>query len=447
MKASFAAFTTIFTPPCSITWFPTATKVPSQYPPAPTQAIVHCEPSFWEKYIEERGFDYYSPAICPSGFYVGPSCIVTRPKTSEGFPAVQDSETAAYCIPHGHVCTSDTTDFREGALWSASRTDTIVGARVTIGPAIQIRGLAEDPESLETYSVWPGTIVTTTTPVLTYPEETTDYPYRTRTYSTSTELVSILPLPTSYSSLLLVGPYPTSQTTSTRNNETETLSSPATSTSETTTPPSSTTTSTSETTSLPSSTAATASETTTLPSSTAATTSEITTLPSPTAAPASGCPDTETEEGAGKCDGPPANITIATAILTSIIAIFSIYAILRRYRRYRAGDTKEFLPCPFSLSKLSFFSKTSTTTTTTTTKTKTKTTMACGSGKQRWRRSKLPDAELGIDGPVPELGSTYARGTRENPAELPSERVSWKMRVSRMLLTARARRSTGLGSS
>jgi hypothetical protein len=94
-----AALTTVFTPPCSITWLQTTTKVPSQYPTFATTAPSTCDPPSWGKYVAGRGFEYYSPAICPSGFSVGTSCIITNPRTAQNFPAIQSGETAAYCVP------------------------------------------------------------------------------------------------------------------------------------------------------------------------------------------------------------------------------------------------------------------------------------------------------------------------------------------------------------
>ena len=60
---------------------------------------------------------------------------------------------------------------------------------------------------------------------------------------------------------------------------------------------------------------------------------------------------------------------------------------------------------------------------------------------RRWKR-KVPDAELGTEGPLPELGDAQALGTKENPAELPTvDRSSWRSRVSR-ILTPRAPKPT-----
>ncbi|KAI1194624.1 hypothetical protein F5X97DRAFT_346503 [Nemania serpens] len=418
MTAPLAALTTIFTPPCSITWLLTTTKVPSQFPPFPTQAPGNCDPPSWDEYLAQRGFNYYSPAVCPSGFYVGPSCVVTAPRTGEGFPAVQDGETAAYCIPNGHVCTSDVTDFR-GGVWGVSRTDTATGAQVTVGPAIQIRWRTEDLESLETNPLSPGPRVASET-ILPYPLSTPiSLPTETSTYQSITipDATGPPPLSTTYStettdypksfpsySILPIPP----QSSSSLPPISSDLSSQATSTSRS---------------------------------------------PATKTGPGPGQgqgPGQREGDGDGNSSRPSANLTIATAILISIIAIYSIYAIVRRYRHYRAGDAKEplgardFLPSFFffslkslkrlflSLLRLCFYRRGTTTTATT-------------EDEKPAGRRKLPDAELGIDGPVPELGSTFARGTSENPAELPTmERVSWKMRVSRMLLI-RARGPSSLG--
>src|SRR5207244_6353130 len=101
ITAPLAALTTIFTPPCPITWLLTSTKVPSAYPSFATTAPASCDPPSWGEYIAERGFEYYSPAICPSGFSVGPSCIITNPRSAQGIQASQSGGTAAYCVTRG----------------------------------------------------------------------------------------------------------------------------------------------------------------------------------------------------------------------------------------------------------------------------------------------------------------------------------------------------------
>lgn len=99
ITAPLAPLTTIFTPPCPISWLLTSSKNPSQFPPFPTSGPASCDPPSWAANIADKGFQYYSPAICPSGFEVGPGCQITKTRTAEGFPAVEPGETAAYCVP------------------------------------------------------------------------------------------------------------------------------------------------------------------------------------------------------------------------------------------------------------------------------------------------------------------------------------------------------------
>ncbi|XXH02129.1 hypothetical protein Hte_008497 [Hypoxylon texense] len=145
--------TTIFTPPCAITWLLTTTKVPSQYPAFPTTGPISCDPPQWVRNIAEKGFGYYSPAICPSGFTAG--CTISDERISEGFPPITAGETAMYCVPSGFTCTSDTTDFR-GGIWGFHRTASANGASVTVGPAIQIRWQDKDLFDLATDPLIPG---------------------------------------------------------------------------------------------------------------------------------------------------------------------------------------------------------------------------------------------------------------------------------------------------
>lgn len=95
--APLTALTTVFTPPCPTTWLLTSSKLASQYPPFPTDGPASCDPPGWDRNIADKAFQYYSPAICPSAFTVG--CFVTEAKTAEGFPAVERTETAAFCVP------------------------------------------------------------------------------------------------------------------------------------------------------------------------------------------------------------------------------------------------------------------------------------------------------------------------------------------------------------
>ncbi|KAK0666780.1 hypothetical protein QBC41DRAFT_145990 [Cercophora samala] len=153
--APLASLTSIFTPPCSTTWLLTTTRLLSQYPPFPTAGPASCDPPAWKSNIAGGGFDYYSPAVCPEGFHVGPSCGLTRTRTAEGFPAVEKGETVAYCVPKGLTCTTDITDYR-GGVWGYARDGTAWGARVTVGPAIQIRWVEADLTFLETHPLTPG---------------------------------------------------------------------------------------------------------------------------------------------------------------------------------------------------------------------------------------------------------------------------------------------------
>ncbi|KAL1884063.1 hypothetical protein Daus18300_000172 [Diaporthe australafricana] len=153
ITAPLAPLTTIFTPPCSISWLLTSSRNPSQFPPFPTAGPASCNPPSWAANIADKGFQYYSPAICPSGFEVGPGCQIKDTRTAEGFPAVEPDETAAYCVPSGFTCTTDTTDFR-GGVWGATR----AGAPplFTVGPALQIRFQESDLSILETHPLTPG---------------------------------------------------------------------------------------------------------------------------------------------------------------------------------------------------------------------------------------------------------------------------------------------------
>ncbi|KAI1871517.1 uncharacterized protein JN550_004511 [Neoarthrinium moseri] len=160
----FAALTTVFTPPCAITWLLTSSKIPSQYPPF-TAGPVSCDPPSWADNLRLKGFGFYSPAICPSGFAVGPSCSITKTRIGEGFPAIQNGETAVYCVPSGYSCTTDTTDFR-GGVWGmttqANGVATNGPAIVTVGPALQIRFRDVDLDILETHPLTPGLGLTST---------------------------------------------------------------------------------------------------------------------------------------------------------------------------------------------------------------------------------------------------------------------------------------------
>ncbi|KAI0450006.1 hypothetical protein F5B21DRAFT_529342 [Xylaria acuta] len=427
MTATFtpplAALTTVFTPPCPITWLLTTTKVPSQFPPFPTAAPASCDPPSWGEYVSERGFDYYSPAICPSGFFVGPSCIITNPRTAQGFPVIQAGETAAYCIPNGHTCTSDTSDFR-GGVWGVSRTASATGAQVTVGPAIQIRWRAEDLDGLETDPLTPGARTTTAEPL---PTETTE----TEATPTSTPEPETTPAEEPLSS----------STSSTTQLTTVRVTQPKLPAGFQTLPLTSTSTSTSTSPSSPSpSSSSLSSESLPLsPSSTQE--SQTSPTPSPSAT-QSGGQDASAQEGQNKNSSktPSSNVTVAAIILTtiliSLLAGYGAYSILRQYRRYKAGETKEFFVFQaeawIEAWVWRFFDNRRRKNNNSTTSTV---------EEEKAKRRKLPDAELGTEGPLPELGDTKAYGTQENPAELPTltaptattERWSWRSRVSRIL--------------
>ncbi|EPE10586.1 hypothetical protein F503_05681 [Ophiostoma piceae UAMH 11346] len=190
--APLAALTTIFTPPCPTSWLVTTSKVPSQFPSFPGAGPVPtCNPPSWQDNLSAEGFNFYSPAICPSGFEVGPGCLLTTtPRTSEGFPPVAPGETVAWCVPSGQSCTSDTTDFR-GGYWGATQTATETGALVTVGPAMQIRFRDIDLSILETHPLTPGlTLAGLPTPAptsdTTTSSSTSQKPLQTSVASTST---------------------------------------------------------------------------------------------------------------------------------------------------------------------------------------------------------------------------------------------------------------------
>ncbi|PSR80078.1 hypothetical protein BD289DRAFT_441513 [Coniella lustricola] len=154
--APLAPLTTIFTPPCATSWLLTTSKDPSQFPPFPTAGATSCDLPAWSINLEFKGFQYYSPAICPSGFEVGPGCGITKTRTTEGFPAVKPGETAVYCVPSGQTCTTDLTDYHGGVWGATSSSDTF-----TVGPAIQIRFQQSDLSTLETHPLTPGLTLST----------------------------------------------------------------------------------------------------------------------------------------------------------------------------------------------------------------------------------------------------------------------------------------------
>ncbi|KAI0487725.1 hypothetical protein F4859DRAFT_267861 [Xylaria cf. heliscus] len=461
MTATFtpplAALTTIFTPPCPITWLLTTTKVPSQFPPFPTTAPASCDPPSWDKYVADRGFEYYSPAICPSGFSVGQSCIITNPRTAQGFPAIQAGETAAYCVPTGHTCTSDTSDFR-GGVWGVLRTAAATGAQVTVGPAIQIRWRDEDLNGLETDPLTPGARTTSTESL---PVQTTESEVTTTSTpepeTTSTEETLILSTSFSIGFTMPIDPITGGFTT---------LPSKSTSTSTSTTPSPSSSSS-----SLSSSSSSSRSPSLSPPPTQETQTPRVL---SPSATPSSGQGGNSTDapsaaqqdagaKNSSETKSPSSNFTIAATVLTtiliSLIAGYGTYSALRQYRRYRAGETKEFFV--FTMEewvrrRVFLFRdrrrKRSKNTTGEDDEDDEK-----AEARRRW---KVPDAELGTEGPVPELGDTKAVGTMENPAELDSppppplplpptahDRWSWRSRVSRILTVRTAKHGSEASGS
>ncbi|KAI1635225.1 hypothetical protein F4809DRAFT_642693 [Biscogniauxia mediterranea] len=416
------ALTTIFTPPCPTTWLLTTTKVPSQSPPFPTTGPASCDPPSWDTYLDSGGFQYYSPAICPSGFVVGPSCEVTNPRTSEGFPVIAGGETAAYCVPSGHTCTSDTTDFR-GAVWGFLRTATASGAAVTVGPAIQIRWREADLANLETDPLTPG---------LRLAESTTSVQERPPPPSPTT--VAAAPTP------------PSPSPTTTQIMQMTIIPSPD--SPSVTTSPTSFTSSTLRTSATSQSSSNTEIET---PSSSLSSSAALASSPSPSPSPSSSSSSTtggaqtpgsatqdDSADGANPNPNPitSSGFNIAaialTATLLSVIQGYAAFLFVRRYRRYRAGHVSTLFPSPSASPSSSFFAA------------------LCRrinrrrhhhhhhhhhhpgipemeDGARWWERErereKNPDAdaELGAEGPLPELetgGGASPLGSSENPAEL-----------------------------
>ncbi|KAK7908446.1 hypothetical protein PG985_015749 [Apiospora marii] len=189
LTAPIAALTTVFTHSCSESWLLTTTRAPSQFPPFPTGGPASCELPSWNDNIAAQGIRYYSPAICPSGFFIGPSCGVTKTRTQEGFPPVTAGETVAYCVPSDFTCTTDTTDFR-GGVWGFA-TATAPGAQVTVAPAIQIRWRDSDLSILQTHPLTPGLLLVGDRTLPT----STGSPAASPTGNTSMRFSTIVPAP------------------------------------------------------------------------------------------------------------------------------------------------------------------------------------------------------------------------------------------------------------
>jgi len=83
------SLTTIFTLTCGI-------DILYSYDDWPPKIPISCQPPNWMNYLKlfPTGDGYYSPAICPSGFY--PAC--SRFYESQG-PPVAPRETACNCAP------------------------------------------------------------------------------------------------------------------------------------------------------------------------------------------------------------------------------------------------------------------------------------------------------------------------------------------------------------
>ncbi|KAK4442441.1 hypothetical protein QBC34DRAFT_453109 [Podospora aff. communis PSN243] len=155
--APLAALTSVFTPPCPTSWLISGTRLPSQLPVFPRTGAAGCDPPAWQRNLDGGGFQYYSPAICPQGFVVGPGCGLATARMDEGFPTVIPGENVAYCVPIGMSCTTDTINFR-GGVWGFRQADVITapGDAFTVGPAMQIRWRDSDLEILETHPLTPG---------------------------------------------------------------------------------------------------------------------------------------------------------------------------------------------------------------------------------------------------------------------------------------------------
>ncbi|KAI0105343.1 hypothetical protein F4776DRAFT_474420 [Hypoxylon sp. NC0597] len=373
--------TTVFTSPCPVTWLLTTTKVPSQYPPFPTTGPSSCDPPSWAENISQKGFAYYSPAICPLGFSVG--CTASDKRADDGFPAITSGETAMYCVPSGFTCTSDTTDFR-GGVWGFMRTASASGASVTVGPAIQIRWREEDLSSLQTDPLIPAAPVIGVNPIASSTSLTAVIPSTTETLPTT---ATNLPLLTTLTEVD-TGKLPTFIIISTE-------------------------------TGVPSSTP--------LPvkSSQQGTAASIQPISTSTTNGGS----TQSSDGIGGDTSSTATSTNTAAMALSgilIVILFGFLAVtlLRRYRRYRTGKIDSFLPPCMRLCIRNFVRK-------------------WKSGEPSHRApgnlsAKDLEAELGTDGPIPELGPGNPLGTKENPAELVGSggaRNSWMSQVSRIFTT------------
>ncbi|KAI1809698.1 hypothetical protein GGS20DRAFT_264193 [Poronia punctata] len=400
-----AALTTIFTPPCPTTWLLTTTKVPSQFPPFPTTASLLCDPPSWDTYIANRGFHYYSPAICPFGFTVGPECIITNPRTAQGFPTIRDGETAAYCVPSGQTCTSDTSDFR-GGVWGVRRA---AGHEATVGPAIQIRWRDQDLSLLKANPLAPDSSIT----VAPSPYVTATETEPSSTTSTSTDsTVSHTKRPQQTTSS--IGGR-SSRTTST-SSDLDVSSSSTQDTgvgTRTTLPPISIS-----------------------PSPTEQTISQ----PQPSTTPST-TKDASAEDGSDDDDngsGTSRFLVAATVLLAILMAIVMLYGFLyyRRSRVSKAGMFSLFERPFLRLPSRSDNGKSRSLSVWPWLKDRKKQREREAESRNEKRRYPSTDTELGTEGPLPELAGRHALGTKENPAELPvPERWSWMRGMSKIFTT------------
>ncbi|KAI0010839.1 hypothetical protein F4779DRAFT_576337 [Xylariaceae sp. FL0662B] len=356
-----AALTTIFDHVCSDSWLLTTTKAPSQYPPFPTAGPASCEPPSWHENIDQKGFGYYSPAICPVGFTVG--CTIRSMRIGEGFPPIVEGETAMYCVPNGFTCTSDTTDFR-GGIWGLETAAVNTAAHVVVGPAIQIRWREDDLRILATDPLTPG--------VLPTPANDIDI-----------------------SKTVLAITYVVEPTSSIQSGHHENQSRPF------------------------------AGIPTGMPTVSFLSPSLVDTMTRAGATPSAKNGDVSTTTSNGHDDSNIASGTsVAAMAMSGMLILLTLgcfaFAALRRYRRYHAGQIYRCFPIACDFRGVMWWRK-----------------RHVWQRKEPIRRTGDPDAELGTDGPIPELGPGNPLGTNENPAELigNDKRKSWMSRVSRIFTT------------
>lgn len=104
--APLAALTTIFEAPtpCSRTYILTSSKAPSQFPPFPTDGPASCVPPAWVENLSGKGFQFYSPAVCPQGndvrFLLASSIFLltvrSRVRRGRGLQVEQDADVRGF---------------------------------------------------------------------------------------------------------------------------------------------------------------------------------------------------------------------------------------------------------------------------------------------------------------------------------------------------------------